>query len=66
MIIVVEDKVLQRIRAVEILIDAGFEVIEAADVDQALAILQLRAADVGLMFTDVRMPGLLDVGGHHR
>ncbi len=39
--------------------DAGFEVIEADCAENALEILKTRA-DVGVLFTDVNMPGALD------
>ena len=39
--------------AVEIVEDAGFEALAAATADEALSILELRADDVRLVFTDV-------------
>ena len=39
--------------------DAEYEVIEACNADEALAILQ-SGAGVDLIFSDVRMPGTLD------
>lgn len=45
--------------AVVTLQDAGFEVLEAQNSDQALAILA-RHPEVSIMLTDVRMPGLMD------
>jgi DNA-binding NtrC family response regulator len=39
--------------------DAGFDVVEAANVQQAMEVLQSRD-DVGVLFTDVDMPGDLD------
>lgn len=39
--------------------DAGLAYVEAADADEALEILKSRA-DVGVLFTDVNMPGALD------
>ncbi|CAN5185741.1 hypothetical protein BH10PSE3_BH10PSE3_17660 [soil metagenome] len=58
LILVVEDEPLVRLITSEILIDAGFQVIEAAHAEQALAILE--QAPVALVLTDVDMPGELD------
>jgi CheY-like chemotaxis protein len=52
-ILVVEDELLLRLMAVEIVEDAGFEALAAATADEALSILELRADDVRLVFTDV-------------
>jgi CheY-like chemotaxis protein len=38
---------------------AGFDVIEAADADEAITILELRS-DIRLIFTDIHMPGSMD------
>ena len=35
--------------------DAGYEVVEAADADEAIVILETRR-DIRVVFTDVRMP----------
>lgn len=58
-ILVVEDEMLLRMRAVDIVEDAGFTPIEAANADEALAILESRS-DVDLLFTDIQMPGSMD------
>jgi two-component sensor histidine kinase/CheY-like chemotaxis protein len=58
-VLVVEDEMLLRIRAVDIVEDAGFTPIEAANADEALAILESRS-DVDLLFTDIQMPGSMD------
>lgn len=55
-VLVVEDEPLLRMLAVDIVEDAGFVAIEAADADAAVRILEARS-DVGLVFTDVDMPG---------
>jgi len=55
-ILVVEDETLIRMVGAEILEDAGFDVLEAADADEALRILQAHD-DVLLLFSDVDMPG---------
>jgi CheY-like chemotaxis protein len=58
-VLLVEDEVLIRSMAAEVLRDAGFEVIEAGDADEAWAYLVTGAA-VDLVLTDIRMPGSMD------
>lgn len=55
-ILVVEDEPILRMDAVDLLEQAGFAVIEAANGPAALLLLAERD-DVGLLFTDVQMPG---------
>jgi CheY-like chemotaxis protein len=55
-ILVVEDEMLLRMRAVDMVEDAGYVPVEAVDADEALAILQSRS-DIVLLFTDIQMPG---------
>jgi CheY-like chemotaxis protein len=57
-ILVVEDEELLRAMAVDALSDAGFEVIEAATGEDALARCKEHDADV--LFTDIRLPGKID------
>ena len=57
-ILLVEDEVLIRIFEADLLQDAGFEVIEAANADEALRELENRP-DVQVLFTDIHMPGTL-------
>jgi len=65
-VLVVEDEALVRMNAVGLLQDAGYEVLEAPDTEHALAILESRT-DIGLVFTDVEMPGPMDgIGLAHR
>jgi CheY-like chemotaxis protein len=45
--------------AVDVMHEAGFVAIEAADADEALVILEHRA-DIALIFTDIDMPGSMD------
>ena len=59
LILLVEDELLVRWIAVEGLESAGYEVIEAENAEQAIAVLQ-SGRDVGLLFTDVNMPGAMD------
>ncbi|MBK3404758.1 response regulator [Methylorubrum populi] len=58
-ILVVEDDGLVRMVAVDMLEDAGFEVLEAGSADAAWAILE-RTPAVGALFTDIDMPGSID------
>jgi CheY-like chemotaxis protein len=39
--------------------DAGFTAVEAANADEAVAILESRS-DIALLFTDIQMPGSMD------
>ena len=57
-ILIVEDDELVREMAVESLMDAGFEVVEATTGEEALARCDEHIADV--LFTDIRLPGGLD------
>ena len=58
-VLVVEDEMVLRMRAVDIVEDAGFRALEAVNADDALAILESRS-DISLLFTDIQMPGTLD------
>src|ERR1700722_7931017 len=58
-VLVVEDEMLLRMRAADIVADAGVIPIEAVNADEALAILESRS-DVDLLFTDIQMPGSMD------
>ena len=58
-VLVVEDEMLLRMRAVDMVEDAGYASVEAVDADEAVAILESRS-DIALMFTDIQMPGSMD------
>ena len=58
-VLVVEDEMVLRMRAVDIVEDAGFIPIEAISADQAIQILESRD-DISLLFTDIQMPGSMD------
>src|SRR6266850_6000384 len=58
-VLVVEDEMVLRLRAVDIVEDAGFTAVEAVNADEALAILEARS-DISLLFSDIQMPGSLD------
>jgi two-component system, response regulator PdtaR len=58
-ILVVEDEVLVRLALAETLRDEGYSVIEAANGDEALAVLAT-PTPIAVILTDVNMPGSLD------
>lgn len=58
-ILIVEDDELLRILTVNIVEEAGFEAIEAASADEAVAILEARS-DIALLLTDIDMCGSID------
>jgi CheY-like chemotaxis protein len=58
-VLIVEDEFLLRMNAAEMIADARFEVVEAANADQAIAILEARP-DIHVVFTDIQMPGSMD------
>jgi two-component sensor histidine kinase/CheY-like chemotaxis protein len=58
-VLVVEDEMVLRMRAVEIVEDAGFTAVEAVNAAEALSILESRS-DISLLFSDIQMPGTMD------
>jgi two-component system, response regulator PdtaR len=58
-ILIVEDELLLRMDSAEVIGNAGFEVVQAANADQAIAILTGRP-DIHVVFTDIQMPGSMD------
>ena len=58
-VLVVEDDFLIRICAFGMIEEAGFEVVAAANADEAMEILDIRL-DVAVVFTDIQMPGSMD------
>ena len=58
-VLVVEDEMVLRMRAVDIVEDAGFKALEAVNADEALSILESRS-DISLLFSDIQMPGTMD------
>jgi two-component sensor histidine kinase len=55
----VEDEMVLRMRAVDIVEDAGFTAVEAVNADEALSILESRS-DISLLLSDIQMPGSMD------
>jgi DNA-binding NtrC family response regulator len=58
-VLIVEDEMILRMFAVDMVEDAGYTPVEAVDADEAIALLESRS-DIALMCTDVRMPGSMD------
>ncbi|UPJ56566.1 response regulator [Bradyrhizobium sp. 192] len=58
-ILVVEDETFVRMDAVEMLRDAGFDILEAVNADEAIRLLALHS-DIRLIFTDVDMAGSIN------
>lgn len=58
-VLIVEDEVLIRMLLSEALRQEGYEVVEAANADEALSLLELSPSP-DVMITDVKMPGSID------
>ena len=58
-ILIVEDETLIRLNAADMIRSAGYTVVEAANADEAIVILENRL-DITVVFTDVQMPGSMD------
>ncbi len=58
-VLIVEDEMVLRMRAVDIVEDAGFCPVEAVNADEAISVLESRS-DISLLFTDIQMPGSMD------
>jgi DNA-binding NtrC family response regulator len=58
-VLVVENKPLVRMELAAAVEDAGFRVYQAASADEAVGLLE-ECADIGVLFTDVDMPGSMD------
>ena len=58
-VLVVEDHPLVRMGVLEVIIEAGFETLEASSAAEAIRILEARP-DIHLVFTDAEMPGTMD------
>ncbi len=56
----IEDELLVRMTAADELEEAGFQVLEATNADEALKVLEVRSDEVQVLFTDVHMPGSMD------
>ena len=58
-VLVVEDEMLLRMLATDMVEDAGYMPLEAMDAAEAVVILEARS-DIVLMCTDIQMPGQMD------
>jgi CheY-like chemotaxis protein len=58
-VLVVDDEAFLRLCARDVLEQAGFDVLEASDGEEALDVLSAHA-DIDAVVTDVRMPGPID------
>lgn len=58
-VLVVEDEFLVRMQAIDLMQEAGFDVVEASNADEAIALLEARK-DIRVVFTDIEMPGSMD------
>jgi DNA-binding NtrC family response regulator len=58
-VLIVEDEPFVRLTGADLLAEAGFEVLEAGNADEAMRILEA-TTEVRVVFSDVEMPGSLD------
>ena len=58
-VLVVEDEAIIRMNAVAMIEDAGLDVIEATNADEAIVLLETRP-EISIVFTDIEMPGSMD------
>ena len=58
-VLIVEDELLLRMDAIDMIEAAGFEVVEAGNADEAIEVLDARR-DITVVFTDIQMPGSMD------
>jgi two-component system, response regulator PdtaR len=58
-ILIVEDEFLLRMDSAEMIENAGFEVVQAGNADEAISVLQVRPA-IHVVFTDIQMPVSMD------
>jgi len=65
-VLVVDDEVLIRMVISEYLRDCGYKVIEAANADEAILLLQQEELTIDVVFTDIEMPGSMDGWGLSR
>jgi two-component system, response regulator PdtaR len=58
-VLVVEDDTILRLQTVLMIERAGYNVVEACNADEAIAILEMRE-DIRIVVTDIEMPGSMD------
>jgi CheY-like chemotaxis protein len=59
-VLIVEDEALVRMTAVDMIEEAGFEILEAANADEATILLLEARRDITVVFTDIEVPGSMD------
>jgi CheY-like chemotaxis protein len=59
-VLVVEDEPILRMNAIDMVEDAGFDVLEAENAHAALRLLEVHGHEVAALFTDIHMPGPMD------
>jgi CheY-like chemotaxis protein len=64
-VLIVEDEALVRMTAVDMVEEAGFEVLEATNADEAILLLEARR-DITVVFTDIEMPFRWTASGSRR
>ena len=58
-VLIVEDEALVRMTAVDMIEEAGFEILEATNADEAILLLEARL-DITVVLTDIEMPGSMN------
>jgi CheY-like chemotaxis protein len=58
-ILIVEDEYMVRMNAAAMMEDAGFDVLEAGNADEAMRLLESNP-DISIVFTDIEMPGSMN------
>jgi CheY-like chemotaxis protein len=58
-VLIVDDEILLRMNAIDMIEEAGFEAVEAGNADEAIVMLESRT-DIRVIFTDIQMPGSMD------
>lgn len=59
LVLIVDDEPIIRMDLADMVGDAGFEVLEAKDADEAIRLLETHAA-IRILVTDIEMPGSMD------
>jgi DNA-binding NtrC family response regulator len=59
-VVVVDDDPFVRMCTADVIMECGFEIIEAEDADSAFRRLESEADHVAVVVTDIRMPGAMD------
>lgn len=59
LVLVVEDESIIRMNTVAMIEDAGYEVVEASNADDAITVLEARP-EIRAVFSDIEMPGSMD------